>query len=204
MRSVSNNETRNLIALARAGDPGAIDLLCRVYGERVRRIVRLRMGRELRPKLDSIDLVQEVLVSALGGLESFTYENEGDFLRWLSRIAQNALRDNLDRFHAVKRDIRRELRLDDRRQTTGNGPVDAFGPIQTTTPSVMLSRKEDLDKLEEALDKLKPEYKEVIISAKIDGLSYAEIADELGKSKNAVKHLLSRAMVALTETFWAS
>ena len=75
------------------------------------------------------------------------------------------------------------------------------GPIQATTPSMILSQKEDLDKLEKALDKLKPEYREVIVLAKIDELSYAEIADRLGKSINAVGHLISRAMIALSDVF---
>ena len=49
---------------------------------------------------------------------------------------------------------------------------------------------------------MKPEYREVIVLAKIDGLSYKEIGVKLGKSTDAVGHLLLRAMVALTETFW--
>jgi len=160
------------------------------------------MGKELRVKLDSMDLVQEALLSALEGLGDFTYKNEGDFLRWLSRIAQNALRDNLDKLHAAKRDIRKEVRLDNYRPTTGAGFVGTPGPIEATTPSVIMSRKEDLDKLENAIDELKAEYRKVIVLAKIDGLSYNQIGERLGKSADAVGHLLSRAMVALTDTFW--
>ena len=59
-----------------------------------------------------------------------------------------------------------------------------------------------MDKLEKAIDKLKPDYREVIVLAKIDGLSYKEIGDRLGRSIDSVGHLLSRAMVALTEAFW--
>ena len=65
-------------------------------------------------------------------------------------------------------------------------------------------RKIIMDKLENAIDRLKPEYKEVILWAKIEGLSYEEIANRLGKSTNAVGHLLSRAMMALAKTFWAN
>ena len=195
-------KTQELVVLAKAGDDSALDQLCKVYGERVRRIIRLRMGKELRPKLDSMDLVQDALVSALGGLEQFTYKNEGDFLRWLSRITQNALRDNLDKLYTDKRDIRKEVRRVDFNSTTGGGFVATAGPIEATTPSVIMSRKEDLDKLEEAIDKLKPDYREVIVLSKIEGLSYKEIGDRLGKSIDSVGHLLSRAMVSLTDTFW--
>ena len=201
LESVCDHNTQYLVNLAKAGDTSAINQLCRVYGERVRRMVRLRMGKELRPKLDSVDLVQDAILSAFEGLGNFTYKNEGDFLRWLSRIAQNALRDNLDKLHADKRDIRREVRLDSNRPTTQSPHPKPHEPIQATTPSVILSKKEDLDKLEKALDKLKPEYREVIVLAKIEELSYAEIADRLGKSVNAVGHLISRAMIALSDCF---
>ena len=195
MSPTCNHKTQALVALAKAGDSSALDQLCKVYGERVRRIVRLRMGRELRSKLDSMDLVQDVLIHALGGLGDFTYKNEGDFVRWLSKIAQNALRDHLDKLHANKRDIHKEIRLKSYGSTTGVGFA---GPVNSTTPSSIVSIKEDLDKLEKALDQLKSEYREVIVLTKIEGLSYKEIAEKFGKSIDAVGMLLSRAMVALT------
>ena len=196
-----NHKTRHLVVLAKDGDKSALSQLYMVYAERVRRILRLRMGKELRPKLDSMDLVQDALLSALGGIGDFTYKNEGDFLRWLSRIAQNALRDNLDKLHAAKRDIRKEVRLDNYRSTTGVGFVGIPGAIEATTPSVIMSKKEDLDKLEKAIDELKPEYREVIVLTKIEGLSYREIGSRLGKSPDAVRMLVPSAMAELTTVF---
>jgi RNA polymerase sigma-70 factor (ECF subfamily) len=159
------------------------------------------MGRELRAKLDSMDLVQDALLNALRGLGDFRYENEGDFMRWLSRIAQNAIGHHLEKLHADKRDIRREVRLDGHGSTTRGRLAEAPGPVDVTTPSVIMSRKEELDKLEEAIDQLKPEHKEVIVLTKIEGLSYKEIGERLGKSADAVGMLLSRAMVALTTAY---
>lgn len=198
-----DQKTQELVILAKGGDDTALEQLCSIYGERVRRIIRLRMGSKIRPRLDSMDLVQDALVSALGGFGDFTYKNEGDFLRWLSRITQNKLRDNLDKIYTDKRDIRKEVRHQNNPPTTGGGFVGSPEPIAHTTPSVIMSKKEDLDKLEKAIDQLKPDYREVIVLAKIDGLSYKEIADKLGKSIDSVGHLLSRAMVALTDAFWA-
>lgn len=194
-------KTQELVVLAKGGDNSAQDRLCRVYGERVRRIVRLRMGTELRSKLESMDLVQDALMCALRDLGDFTYRNEGDFLRWLTKIAENRLKDNLDKLHTDKRDVRREIRLDDRERTTGGAFVGTAGPIEATTPSVILSRKEDLDKLEKAIDTLRPEYREVIILAKVEELSYRQIGDKLGKSIGAVKMLVSRATMALASAF---
>ena len=196
-----SHKTRHLVVLAKDGDKSALSQLYMVYAERVRRILRLRMSKELRPKLDSMDLVQDALLSALGGIGDFTYKNEGDFLRWLSRIAQNALRDNLDKLHAAKRDIRKEVRLDNYRPTTGVGFVGTPGAIEATTPSVIMSKKEDLDKLEKAIDELKPEYREVIVLTKIEGLSYREIGNRLCKSPDAVRMLVPSAMAELTTVF---
>jgi RNA polymerase sigma-70 factor (ECF subfamily) len=159
------------------------------------------MGGELRSRLESMDLVQDVMISALRDLGDFTYTDEGDFLRWLSRIAENRLRDNLDKLHADKRDIRREVPLDDRGHATEDRLGSTPGPIDATTPSVIVSRREELDKLEKAIDELKPEYRQVIILKRIDGLSYKEIGEKLGKSADAIGMLLSRAMVALTGVF---
>jgi len=159
------------------------------------------MGKELRSKLESMDLVQDVLVSALKDLGNFTYKNEGDFVRWLSRIAENRLRDNLDKLHADKRDIRKEVRLNTHRPTIEDSFAAALEPIDATTPSAIISQREEFDKLAKAIDVLKPEYREVIVLTKVEGLSYRETGDKLGRSADAARMLFSRAMAALTSAF---
>ena len=201
MMQILGQKTRDLVTLAQDGDRTALNQLYKVYAERVRWIVRFRISKELRSKLESMDLVQDTLLHALGGLDDFTYKNEGDFIRWLSKIAENELRGSLKKLHADKRDIRKEIRFSTYRPITGSGFVGAPVPVEATTPSVIMSKKEDLSKLEKAIDQLKPEYREVIILAKIDGLSYKEIGEKLGKSEEAVGMLLSRAMIALTSVF---
>ncbi len=201
MRNSFIDKTQHLVALAKDGDKSALDKLYTVYSERVQWVVRLRMGGELRSKLESMDLVQDALVCALKDLGNFTYKSEGDFLLWLSKIAENRLRDNLDKLHANKRDIRKEVRFDSHRPTTENSFVGTVEPIDLTTPSAIMSKREDLARLAKALDALKPEYREVIVLTKIDGLSYKEIADKLGKSGDAVRMLVSRAIAALTGAF---
>jgi RNA polymerase sigma-70 factor (ECF subfamily) len=196
-----SEKTRELVALAKEGDESAINQLWAVYGTRLHWIMRLRMGRELRSKLESMDIAQDALLSALVELENFTYKNDGDFLRWLSTIAENRLRDNLDKLHADKRDIRKEIRLGELRVNTESKTNMPLLAIEATTPSVIMSRKEELEKLEKAIDKLKPEYKEVIVLKKIEGLSCQEISDKLGKSSESVRKLVSRAMAALTTLF---
>jgi RNA polymerase sigma-70 factor (ECF subfamily) len=159
------------------------------------------MGGEIRSKLDSMDLVQDAFVLALQDLEDFTYRNEGDFLRWLSKIAENRIRDNVKKLHADKRNIRKEVPILNRVSTTERSSSGVLGPVATTTPSVIVSKREDLDKLGKAIDKLRPEYREVIILKKIEGLSYKEIGNRLGKSTDAVGMLVSRAMISLINAF---
>jgi RNA polymerase sigma-70 factor (ECF subfamily) len=196
-----NSNTRQLVAFAQNGDELALNQLCCVYAERVKWMVRFRMNKEVRSKVESMDLVQEVIIHALKGLGDFTYQNEGDFVRWLSKIAENAFYDNLDKLYAGKRNIRNEVRFDECISTTTGRFKGTAGPIEVTTPSAIMSKREDLARLEKAIDKLKPKHREVILLAKIEQLSYSQIGEKLGKSAGAVKMLVSRAIVELAGAF---
>lgn len=134
-------------------------------------------------------------------MKDFTYKNEGDFLRWLTKIAENRLRDIFDKFHADKRDIHKEIPFKKEGRSTEGGSIGAAGPMGNTTPSIIACKKEALDRLEKALDELKPEYKQVVMLKRIEGLSHAEIAERLGKDTGAVRMLLARAMASLTITY---
>lgn len=201
MGSEVAEKTQQLVSLAQNGDASALDRLCGVYGERLRRILRLRMGPELRSQLESMDLVQDALVAAVGNLDGFTYREEGDFLRWLAHVAENRIRDHIDRMHAAKRDVRREAQFPAADSLAGDRPAAAAVPIVTTTPSVVLRRREELDRLELAMDRLPSEYRQVIVLAKIEGIAHKEIAARLNKTPAAVAKLLSRAIVALANEF---
>ena len=201
MMQTAQEKTQHLVMRAKEGDESARDQLCMAYIERVRRIVRLRMGGELRSRLESMDIVQEALISALRDLDDFKYSNEGDFLRWLSGIAENQIRGNLDRLHAAKRDMRREVPLEQRSTHTRGQGGRAPQPISQTTPSLIFTRKEDLDRLEHAMDQLKPVYRQLIMLAKIEEVPLKDIAGRMGKSPKAVGMMLSRALLALTKEF---
>lgn len=201
MKNETCYKTQKLVLMAKEGDEAALNKLFAVYGERIRRILRLRMGGELRSKVESMDLVQDVFISALKDLGNFTYQNEGDFLRWMSRIAENRIRDNIDQLHANKRDIRKEIPLSSNRPNMQDSFVATNEPVNATTPSVIIAKIEHWDKLEKAIDRLKPEYREVIILTKIDELSYKEAGARLGKTPDAIRMLLSRAIAELSRDF---
>lgn len=200
MGNTFNYQTQRLVTLAKDGDEAALNQLCKVYNDRILRIIRMRMGPELRTKMQSMDLVQDAFISAIRSLDNFTYKNEGDFMRWVSKIAENRIRDNFDKIHAKKRDAHKEIPLNNS-TTTQDNFVGMTGPVDTTTPSLIMSKREDLDQLEKAMEKLKPEHREVITLTKIEGLTYKEVADKLGKAPDAVRMLLSRAMATLSQSF---
>ena len=193
--------THQLVLSAQNGDRSAMERLCNIYAERIRRIVRLRVGPELRTQMESTDLVQDALIAAVTGLKDFRDNDDGDFMRWLAKIAENRIRDRVDHIHAAKRDIRRQVSLkDDESESTRGKPYRSV-PIVTTTPSVLLARREELDRLEKAMDRLSDDYRKVLLLAKIESLSHEQIAEQMKKSPTAVAKILSRAIVALANEF---
>ncbi len=64
-----------------------------------------------------------------------------------------------------------------------------------------MSRREDLDRLERALDVLPPDYRELIVLVRIEGLSYHDLGQRLGKSSEAVRKTVCRAMSALSKAY---
>jgi RNA polymerase sigma-70 factor (subfamily 1) len=199
--SIDQN-THQLVSSAQKGDRFALEQLCNVYAERIRRIVRLRVGPELRTQLESMDLVQDALIAAVTDLKDFKDHDDGDFMRWLVKITENRIRDRVDHIHAAKRDIRRQVRPeDDSENESSSGKPYQRSPIVTTTPSVMLARREELDRLEKAMDRLTDDYHKVLLLAKIEGLPHEQIAERMKRSPAAVAKLLSRAIVALANEF---
>lgn len=196
-----NPQTRRLVARAKSGDKEAENKLYEIYSERILRIVRLKMGSELRSKMQSMDLVQESLLCSFQDLGNFTYRNEGDFLRWLSKIVIHKICDNLRKLHTRGRDIKKEVPLNDSSPSENGSFVPGIEPADTTTPSKIISRKEEQEKLEKAMQRLNPEYREVILLAKIEGLSYKQIGEKIGKSPDAVRMLLVRALNALSKAY---
>ena len=198
-----NPKTQILVQSVKNGDKSAAEHLFRIYGDRILRLVRLRMGAELRSKMQSMDIVQDALICALRDLRLFTYTNDGDFLRWISKITENRIRDNIKQIHAGKRDVRKEMSLKHNRDDTSQINMIPNELASTTTPSMIVSRREDLDRLEQALSELKPEYREIIVLTRIEGLSHKEAGKRISKSSEAVRMLLSRAMAALSKVYQA-
>ena len=176
-------------------DPRArFERLSREHGERLQRFVRLKLGAELRGRLDSQDVVQEVLLEAFQRYLALPAdaEPEGEaFLRWLAPIVTHRIQ-SLARFHlgAERRSLRREEDMD-----PVGGP-DALAGLGRT-PSGEVSAAEEAQRLRDAIARLTPREREVITLVHFEKLRVREAAQRMGKTPNATSVLLHEALSKL-------
>ena len=160
------------------------------------------MGRPWRDH-PSWDVVQDALLASLKNVQSFNQTSEGAFLNWLAKVVENRIRDQLDYFRAEKRDHRLERSLEGARSAESSVPLNIPERGCVPTPSKVLMLSEDLARLEKAMDRLPEESRELIVAVKIEGRTYDEIAQAQGKSPDAVRMQVKRALLALTNAFRA-
>jgi RNA polymerase sigma-70 factor (ECF subfamily) len=194
--------TQVLLTRVQTGDHQALNRLYDRYLMRVLAAVRARLGAELRSKLESWDVVQDAMMASLKDVESFNQASEGAFLHWLSTVVENRIRDQFDYFRAEKRDHRLEVPLA-RRSAGSSVPIEIPERAGAPTPSQALILSEDLARLESAMDQLPDDSRELIVAVKIEGRTYAEIGQSHGKSADAVRMQVQRALRALATAFHA-
>jgi len=192
--------TQTLLQRVHTGDRGALNDLYNRYLMRVLAAVRARLGAELRGKLESSDVVQDALLASLKNVQSFNQTSEGAFLNWLAKVVENRIRDQLDFIRAEKRDHRLEKPLAGR-SAESSAPLDIPEKSGAPTPSQVLILSEDLARLEEAMDQLPEESRELVVAVKIEGRTYEEIGQAVGKTTDAVRMQVKRALVALANAF---
>ena len=74
-------------------------------------------------------------------------------------------------------------------------------PVADPTPSKVLQRGERFDRLEVALRKLSPDYRDALLLSRVEGLTVKEIGKRMGRSSDAVKHLIARGLRELKRHF---
>ena len=191
------SDTARLIRLAKGGDNRALTDLYARYGDRLRTIVRFRLGPRLRLKMESCDVVQEALLASLSQFDKAMFLSEGAFLHWLSKIAENRIRDLADHFAARKRDVGRETPLESPESATDavKGPIAHLAT--SSTPSVRAMRAEELERLDHAIESLPDDQRDALILVRYTGLSLAEAGEIVERSPDAVRMLVARAIVKL-------
>src|SRR6185436_10772846 len=180
--------TRELLNRAKAGSPDALNRLYERCAGRVLAFIRLRLGRDLRGRLESRDILQATLIKSFERIHELKADETRSLMAWLARIAEHEIRDCADFHHRQRRDQGRETALAD----------DAPLPALTRSALSRVILDERAAQLEEAIESLTPSHRDVILLRKFEELSFAEIGERLGKSEDACRMLLARAMTALT------
>lgn len=178
--------TSGLVERARTGDRDAYDRLFTLVAERVLLYTRMRLGARLREKVDSMDILQDTYLAALRALPGYA-AGDGAFPAWICRIAENCIRGNADHFGAKKR-AADEVRVSEvlaKARATGTGPVTAAG------------RCEMRRQIEEAVERLEAEQREVLLLRFFEGRSLDEVAASTGRTLAVVRRLLGDAVVSL-------
>lgn len=179
--------TERLIERVHRGDHHAFEELIAIHRDRLKSSVESWAKFRLGPPVEIDEILHETSLRAFRSLGSFAPDGKDSFFRWLCGIAKRAM--------AQLRDERRG------RPSTLTAPAMGDVPATSPSPSKLERRNERFDRLEAALDQLPPEYREVLLLSRIEGLSAPEIGERIGRSANAVRHLIVRALRALRAWF---
>ncbi len=196
---VDDVPSMDLVRAAQDGDQGALNDLVDRYYERVRRIIRIKLGVNLRRYMDSGDILQGTFIAAVRGFERFEVRDESSLIHWLARIAERQIQDAHDHVTAQKRDRRREVPLaapdpehssDIERDLGGDDP----------SPSVVVALGEDRALLEACLADLREDYRDVILHREYEGGSWKQVAEWMDSpTADAARMLYARALTDLSE-----
>ena len=182
--------TFDLLEQARNGDQQALSWAFEKYRRRLAVLVHFQRGS--RGFADTEDVVQESCLRAFRDIEGFRYQSPGSFFRWLSTLADHVM---VDRVRYEHRECRAGEEVRFRSETNPLGP----DPVDTQTPSRLLAQRQSVDRLLDRLQALPEDYRQAILMAKIERLSTAEMAERLGKSREAVALLVYRAVKRFRE-----
>jgi RNA polymerase sigma-70 factor (ECF subfamily) len=75
--------------------------------------------------------------------------------------------------------------------------AEPFGEADRNDPAVQLEQRDELRRLEAALQRLKPKTREIFLAKRLDGMTYAQIADRTGLSVRGVEKHMTKAIAAL-------
>lgn len=173
-------DTIALVKRARDGDESARGRLLEHLRPRLVLWCSSRMSPALRAKVEPEDLAQEVLLALHKGLDQYDGSPGRAFYAWMFRVAENRIRDSAEHFGAQKR----------RSHPLPNPP-------SQTTPSMFAVREESFARLRRAVEQLPDDYRTVIRLRRFEELDVPVIAEQMGRTPNAVRVLYCRALKAL-------
>jgi RNA polymerase sigma-70 factor, ECF subfamily len=159
-------------------------------------MIAVRLDARIAARVDPSDVIQETLAVAHRQLSEYLPKRPLPFYLWLRRIACDRLADLHRRhFRAKRRSVGREELLalsDDSAMTLGQR---LFSP--ETSHLGRLVRKEMLQQVRGALERLSVRDREVLILRHLEELGIRETASVLGISESAAKLRHLRAIERL-------
>jgi RNA polymerase sigma-70 factor (TIGR02952 family) len=174
------DELRDLVLRARAGESDAFAALYGRYVDLVYRYVYYRVGAH--PLAE--DLTSETFLRALRRMSVFTWQGK-DFGAWLVTIARNLV---LDHFKSSRYRLEICTAEPDDGDRWEEGPERAV--LDSFTHRALFSAVRDLGS----------EQRECVVLRFLHGLSVAETAELMGKNSGAIKALQHRAVRSLART----
>jgi RNA polymerase sigma-70 factor (ECF subfamily) len=170
-----------LLRRARAGDEDAFAQLVAMHADRVYGALR-RFGLDAK---EADDVSQEVFLRAWRGLPRF--EERAQFSTWLYRIAFNEAQRRLSRRPPPR--VEPDPDRDD--------PILSVPESPERGPEARTIDREFERILEEALERLPPEWRAAVVLRDIEGLSTQEAAEVVGVGQPAFKSRLHRGRMQL-------
>lgn len=185
MIPLTKEEELSLIAAVLAGDPDAFEPLVTENQGKVYHLAMRLLGSEA----DAADAAQEAFIKAYTSLSGF--RGDSRFSVWLYRLTNNVCIDILRR----RKNQTVSLQTED-----DEGEELAFDlPDQGPSPEELVLRAEDRALVRAAMNALPEELRRVLALRELGGLSYEELAAELGLELGTVKSRLNRARKKLCE-----
>ena len=165
-----------LVALFRLGSDDAFRVIHDRYRARLFAYTRQMLAGS---RSDAEDALQDVFLRAYGALRA---DNRPVTLRaWLYRVAHNRCIDHL-------------------RRPANQPTTELFENVSSLDdPMADIQRREDLRRLVADVRRLPEQQRSALLMRELEGLSYHELADALAVTVPAVKSLLVRARIGLTE-----
>jgi RNA polymerase sigma-70 factor (ECF subfamily) len=186
-----------LLDLARAGDETALGRLLESYRAYLTVLARVQIGRRLQGKVDAADVVQEAFLGAFRDFAQFRGTSEKEFLGWLRQVLASVLANLVRHYQGTqRRDVRLErqlaVELDQSSHALDRGLVAA-----QSSPSQQAVRREQSVLLAEALARLPEDLRDLLILRHLEGMTFPDVAQRLGRSIDSLKKQWPRALASL-------
>jgi RNA polymerase sigma factor (sigma-70 family) len=160
--------------------------------------VRKRLGRHLRQRVDTQDIVQNTLLQLLRTGPRFVCSDRAHLRALLARMVENTIRAQAHHATAEKRDLRRET-PPGVPGTSGSVLILDAAAATATEPGLAAEKGELRDWVRLALELLEPDDRNVILWREFDEEPFAAIAARLGTSEDAARMRFQRALPRLAQ-----